>query len=371
VKIVQLVTYISADGAFGGPVSVAISQAIELAALGHEVQLLAGWDGRAVVDAPGVDVRLFRTRKFLPVGFSGLIAPGLLAHIRKNHESYDAAHVHLARDLITLPAAAYLAHRRINFVVQPHGMVVPDSRLRARILDGVVVRRVLRAATSVIAYRGVDDKALDQVSRGGASLEFLGNGVEVGSVSSAEPIHSEEIIFMARLHPRKRVMAFAEMARLLIARGVRCRFVVVGPDEGSLRELQFFIAEHALEKCFTYEGAIPYSDVRLRLSRSAAYVLPSVNEPFPVTVLEAMAVGVPCIITDSCGLAPMFLEDAAGLVTDGTPEDMADGVEHLFHDLEFRQSIIDNAHRAIRQRFSIGAVVELLLGFYRKGMART
>jgi glycosyltransferase involved in cell wall biosynthesis len=371
VKIAQVVTYISADGAFGGPVSVAVSQAIELAARGHEVQLLAGWDGRAVIDAPGVDVRLFRARKFLSVGFSGLIAPGLLAHIRKNHKSYDAVHIHLARDLITLPAATYLAHRGVNYVVQPHGMVVPDGRIRARIFDTVAVRRVLRAATSVIAYRGVDDKALDEVSRGGASIDFLGNGVDVRSVGSFEPTNSEEVIFMARLHPRKRVMAFAEMARLLTARGVRCRFVVVGPDEGNLRELESFIVEHALERAFTYEGAVPYSDVRLRLSQSAAYVLPSVNEPFPVTVLEAMAVGVPCVITDSCGLAPMFLEDSAGLVTDGTPENMADAVERLFQDPAFRQSVIANADRAIRQRFSIAAVVELLLGFYRKGMVRT
>jgi glycosyltransferase involved in cell wall biosynthesis len=351
-------------------VSVAVSQAIELAARGHEVRLLAGWDGRAVIDAPGVDIRLFRTRRLVPAGFSGLIAPGLLAHIRKNHESYDAVHIHLARDLITLPTAAYLAHRGVNYVVQPHGMVVPDDRIRARIFDAMAVRRVLRAATSVIAYRGVDDKALGEVSRGGASIEFLGNGVHVGSVGSLKPINSEEIIFMARLHPRKRVMVFAEMARLLTARGVRCRFVVVGPDEGDLRELQSFIAEHALEKVFTYEGAIPYSDVRLRLSQGAVYVLPSVNEPFPVTVLEAMAAGVPCVITDSCGLAPMFLEDSAGLVTDGSPEDMADAVERLFQDPTFRRSVIASADRAIRERFSIGAVVELLVGFYRKGMVR-
>ncbi|TFC33840.1 glycosyltransferase [Cryobacterium sp. TMT2-14] len=368
-KIAQIVTYISADAAFGGPVSVAVAQAVQLAECGHDVELLAGWDGVAEIDAPGVRVRLFHTHSLLPAGFSGLVAPGLLSHIRANHGSYDVVHIHLARDLITLPVALFLSLRGANFVVQPHGMVVPDARLRARVFDFLGVRPVLRRASSVIAYKGVDDEALSALSRGEASIEFLVNGVESGGLHDGESRTSDVVMFMARLHPRKRVMAFAEMARILSGRRVPCRFVVVGPDEGDLRELQSFIQAHMLEEVFEYEGPIPYSEVRRRLRRSGVFVLPSVNEPFPVTVLEAMAIGTPCVITDSCGLAPYFREDLAGLVTDGTPTGMADAVERLIREPDARDSIIRNAEQSIQDRFSIRAVVNILVGLYRKGIA--
>jgi glycosyltransferase involved in cell wall biosynthesis len=94
-------------------------------------------------------------------------------------------------------------------------------------------------------------------------------------------------------------------------------------------------------------------------------VLPSIDEPFPVTVLEAMAVGTPCVITDSCGLAPYFKEHEAGLVTDGTSNSMADAVELLLVSSNLRESTISNARRTIDEHFSISAVARTLEGYYR------
>jgi glycosyltransferase involved in cell wall biosynthesis len=367
VKIAQVVTYISADGAFGGPVAVAIAQAVELAAQGHDVELLAGWDGVAEVDAPGVKVRLFRTRQVIPSGFSGMIAPGMLGYLRRHRSAFDVVHVQLARDLITLPIASFLSGRKSNYVVQPHGMIKPDGRLRARVFDTIAVRRVLRDAAVVIAYRNVDEDALREVSRGAAEIEFLENGVTIAADDApADRVGTPEVLFLARLHPRKRVVAFAEMALLLKHRGVAARFAVVGPDEGELARLTSFLEENGLNEDVSYEGPIGYSAVRDRLQRASVYVLPSVNEPFPVTVLEAMAIGTPCVITDTCGIAPFFLEDAAGAVTDGSPERMADAVERLLVDPAHRTRTITNARDSIAAHFSITAVVNRLLTFYTR-----
>ena len=364
-KIAQIVTYVSDDGAFGGPVSVAVAQAVELAARGHEVELLAGWDGIAQVDAPGVNVRLFRARKLLPAGFSGLVAPGLLAYVRTHHRDYDVVHLQLCRDLVTLPVAAFLSLQKTNYVVQPHGMIRPDRRLRARIFDVLAVRRVLTHAGAVIAYKGVDDEALSTVSRGRASIRFLENGVTQDLAPVDDVLQGSEVLFMARLHPRKRVLAFADMVRILRERGINACFSVVGPDEGDLESFRRFIEANNLEEHVTYEGALPYAQVRERLRRSAIYVLPSIDEPFPVTVLEAMAVGTPCVITDSCGLAPYFKEHEAGLVTDGTSNSMADAVELLLVSSNLRESTISNARRTIDEHFSISAVARTLEGYYR------
>ena len=370
-RIAQVVTYVSADGAFGGPVAVAIAQAVELADQGHEVELLAGWDGIAQVDAPGVTIRLFRTRQLLPTGFSGMHAPGMLAYVRSHLAEFDVVHIHLARDLITLPIASFLSRRHANYVVQPHGMIKPDSRIRARVFDAVAVRRVLRDAASVIAYRNVDEGALRDVSRGAATIEFLENGVTISPDRQREfDADAIEVLFLARLHPRKRVVAFAEMAQLLKDRGIAARFAVVGPDEGDLAQLTTFVEANALDKDVFYEGPIGYENVRDRLAKATVYVLPSVNEPFPVTVLEAMAVGTPCVITDTCGLASFFLKDEAGAVTDGSPLEMADAVESLLNDPVYREATVANARDSITANFSINTVVTRLLPYYTNRLVR-
>jgi len=367
-KVAQIVTYVASDGSFGGPVAVAVAQAVELARQGHDVEILAGWDGDATLEAPGVTVRLFPVKRVAPAGFSGLVAPAMMNYLRANWRTFDAFHIHLARDLITLPAATFLSSTRTaTVVIQSHGMIVEDGRLKARLLDAIAVRRVLRRAVAVIAYPGVDGRELESVARGPVAIEHLVNGV-TEAVRHAESARSNEVLFMARLHPRKRVLAFAEMARLLVAAGdVTTTFSVVGPDEGDLPALKAFIADHGLGDQMRYEGALPYSAVRERLQKATVYVLPSVDEPFPVTVLDAMAVGTACVITDTCGIAPYFLMHNAGHVTDGAPESLADTVRQLTTDELNRKHVVANADELIKNIFSIDAVARKLVGIYARG----
>ncbi|WP_240167380.1 hypothetical protein [Streptomyces noursei] len=80
-RITHVVTLVSRDGAYGGPVSVATGQLGELAARGHEVELVALWRGAGpppdAVD--GVPLRARPARTLVPgQGFLGLFHPGLL-----------------------------------------------------------------------------------------------------------------------------------------------------------------------------------------------------------------------------------------------------------------------------------------------------
>ncbi|MCU1552986.1 MAG: putative glycosyl transferase, partial [Arthrobacter sp.] len=174
----HVVTYVSVDGAFGGPIAVAIAQLTELARQGHDVELLAGWDGKAVIDAQGVKVTLFNVRRIWPRGFSGLWAPGLARAASMRARSGAAIHIHLARDLITLSAARAVS-RNARPVLQTHGMVMPDNRLKARLLDRFFTGRVLSRASRVLALTEREQLGLTEVARGPIVLERIANGVSL------------------------------------------------------------------------------------------------------------------------------------------------------------------------------------------------
>ncbi|MCI4658240.1 glycosyltransferase [Cryobacterium sp. ZS14-85] len=365
-KIAHIVTYVSDDGAFGGPLTVAIGQAKELARRGHSVDIIAGWDGIAELAIPGVTVRLFPTRRVLPSGFSGLVSPALQSHVRRSLTTYDVVHIHLSRDLITVPVALAALRRSRRVILQTHGMVMPDSRLQARVLDAVAIRRVLHRASAVLYLTQREQQGVFTVSGGQAKLAGITNGIAALGPNTPSPISnlSNDVLFLARLHPRKRVMAFAEMARLMIGLGSSAHFSIVGPDEGDLAELSKFIAEHKLDSRLSYEGAIPPGAGAARLGQSSVYVLPSRGEVFPMTVLEALSVGTPVVIGNDCGIAPELQSRGAALVTDGSPKELSEAVSKILSEGELARDLIANGRRAVDEYFSISAVVDQLEALY-------
>ncbi|MEV8131331.1 glycosyltransferase [Pseudarthrobacter oxydans] len=361
-KIVHVVTYVSEDGAFGGPIAVAIAQLEELSRQGHEVELLAGWDGKAKLSPAGVNVRLFKVRRLRRGGFSGLFAPGLARAARAHAKAGAAIHVHLARDLVTMPAALAVASY-VKPVIQTHGMVMPDQRLLARMLDHIFTKAILRHARRVLTLTPSESQGVKDVANDSIAVETIANGLRAKDVSTRAR-RTNEILFLARLHPRKRVLAFGEMCKILVQSDVPVRCVVVGPDEGDLPRLRAFISENSLDQHLFYEGVLPTGDAIGRLSEAAVYVLPSTGEVFPMTVLEALAAGTPVVTTSSSGIAPHLVALEAAEVNDGTPEDLASAVLRLLDDEPRRAQLVVNGRVGLATKFSIEAVVRRLESLY-------
>jgi glycosyltransferase involved in cell wall biosynthesis len=371
VRIAHVVTLLSADGSYGGPSRVLEGQVNELAARGHEVDVFAGWDGVAQPEfAAGVTAHLSKAYSAIPAaGFAGLVAPKLTADLARFGSSFDILHVHLARDLITLPAAA-LGGRRGRLVVQSHGRIQPDPRLKSRVMDAALTRRVLRRRGTVLYLTPVEEAGLRAVLPS-ARLRHLRNGLKATETTLQDVDEvSNEVLFCARLHPRKRVRAFVEMAKLLSERGVRPRFVIAGPDGGDLAAMETALALLPKSVDIDYIGAIPPEQVRKRLSLARVFVLPSVNEPFPMTVLESLAAGTPAVLTDTCAIAGELLDLGAAALTDGSPPQLADAVAALLASPTAWTQQRAEGLRAIREQYSIAAVVDELESVYLELLER-
>ncbi|WP_181034714.1 glycosyltransferase [Clavibacter michiganensis] len=363
-RIAHVLPYLSADGAFGGPVAVAVEQCRELARQGHRVVLVAGWDGEVKFEVEGVDVRLFRAWKLPGLGFSGLVSHAMTAAIRRHARDFDVIHVHLGRHLLALSAANVCRRQGVPYVLQTHGMVIEDTRLKSRILDWLSVQRILESARAVLALTKAEASALGAVSADRAHVRLVRNGVAAANQAPrARDSRSPELLFLARLHPRKRVLAFAEAAAILHERGIMVRSAVVGPDEGDLQPLRAYMDAHP-NVPITYEGSIAPGAASARLAEADVYVLPSVREVFPMTVLESMAVGTPVVLTEDCGIADELRASGAALVTDGSPEALANAIERLLESAELGASLAQGMRDSIAAAFGIQAVVFDLIACY-------
>ncbi len=369
-RILSVVTLISPQGEYGGPVRVALNQARELIELGHSVTVCAAARG---FDAPptemsGVPLRLFPARQVLPgSGFAGLAAPSMWRWVAQHAKEFDVCHIHAARDLVTLPAAAIARARKVPFVLQTHGMIDRSTKLLAVPLDVVLTRPVLRGAGRILHLTPVERQGLIEVGGADLPLVELPNGVPWAG--EQERPASSEVLYLARLAERKRPALFAQVAEALSVEFPDVRFTLVGPDEGEGDTVRRTIAASAAGDRLSWEGPIPPEETLARMRRATVYVLPSVDEPYPMSVLEAMSIGLPVVITDSCGLAGIVERADAGAVVDSSPESLQDAVRDLLADPDEAQRKGLRGRAFVRDELAMSTIAGTLAELYRGVLA--
>ncbi len=367
-KVIQIATVITPDGAYGGPIRVAVNQVRGLLKAGHDVTLAAGamgFDGELPKEYDGVPVKLFPVHRMFPGhSFSSLWSPGLHRWLKTEATNADLIHLHLARDLVTLPAALIASRAGIPYVVQTHGMIVPSHHPLSTPLDFLMTRRALLGAERIFFLTPREKTSLVDVARRNLPVVALHNGVPIPSKDYDGELPAIEVLFLARLHTRKRPLIFVEMAIELHKRFPEVKFRMVGPDEGEGPVVLKAIEDSGIGDATEWEGPLSPDRTVARMRHASLYVLPSIDEPFPMSVLEAMSLGVPVVITDSCGLADVVNVTNSGAVVDHHLESLISAVAQFLEEPGRLRTAGRNAAEAVEQNFSIDAVVHHLEANY-------
>lgn len=367
-RLLHVVTLLSDDGAYGGPTSVATGQLEECAARGHQVELVALWRGASPAPARigSVPLRTRPARSLLPGRFTGLMHPLLVRDMWRSMRRADVVHIHAGRDLVSLTALGLAVLGGKKFLTQTHGMVEPRRRAAVRLFDRVYVPLLRRSRGCLVLTERERRAVAEVVGPEGPPLLNLPNGVRPSCAGTGEYRQRErEVLFLARLHPRKRPDAFVEMAALVHRKVPDARFTLYGADEGSLPRVRQLIAAHRLEEVVSYRGALGHAEALSAYAKAAVYVLPSVDEPFPMTVIEALCAGTPVVCTDTCGMADELARREAAIVIDGSPREMAEAVCAVLADDTRRDALVEAGHRAVAEAFSVHAVMDRLEAIYR------
>jgi glycosyltransferase involved in cell wall biosynthesis len=384
VRILHVIPMFHPATVYGGPSVVADQQARSLAARGNHVTVAASnvmelrprrFLRRRAAELNGVQVLYFPSRALHPPGYRSsrfpfIVSQELLKWLKDSVKGFDAMHVHFAREWVPVRAAQTSIDSGVPTFLQPHGMLGRVGGVRA-LIDRFWVARTLESATAVFALQQHESDEIKRITPHARIVE-LPNGVDFPITTEGwhegnlvDPI----ILFLARLHPRKRVTAFLEMARILTDKGVAARYRVVGPDEGDLVEARRLVRRYKLEGYVTFVGSLQGEAITREYQGSAVYVLPAVNEPFPMTVLEALSLGVPTVVTDTCFIAPLLKTNGAALVSGPQPEVLAESVMSILHEPGVAESLSCTGRRLAQTQFSSERVAERLENHYRNAHA--
>ena len=277
-------------------------------------------------------------------------------HLWRAAAGQDVVHLHSAlAPAVTIARAGLLcwvARRRgCRVILHAHGgllllWLTTPRRVR-------FVRAVLAPAHRVLAVSAALQGTLEQAI--GRRVDLVENGVDTDEFAPGPPSkHSPpRVLYVGALTPRKGVLDLLEASRLLTARSVPHELHLVGgtPSEGGPAEEQVRAAVQG-------SGAHLLGD-RQREQMPDVYraadvlCLASWYEAMPLSVLEALASGLPVVATEVGDVARVVRPgDTGALVSARDPEGLAAALEPILLDADLRRRLGGNGRRTVMQHFA-------------------
>lgn len=357
--IVHVAPYFEEGNPFGGPFSVARDLVIQLKLQNYDAILIAGTRSK-IREIDGVFSKLFRSFRIYKNGkLTGLFSPLLVLWIIFNKKNIKIIHIHLAREISTMLVGLVAKLFRIEYVTQTHGMIRKPKNFIEVVFDKIFTRIVLRNSKYVLYLTPDECKRLRDVEKYANYYEFH-NSIRIENYKIDFVKKESEVLFISRLHKNKQPLLFLKIALELANKFPNTSFVLIGPDGGELQEIEKKLSL-VNQKNVSYEGALNHNQVQNRLSRSTIYVLPTLTDVFPITLLEAMAAGCAIVTTHACEVSNLLTENNFGLVTEPSEDELLKAIESLLRNKSLCKQYARNAHNyAIKNldiRSNIGTLV--------------
>jgi glycosyltransferase involved in cell wall biosynthesis len=317
----------------GGPYHVhAMSR--DQAAMGHDVTVLTVGE-RGEEDRDGYRV----VRRPATVSALGNdISAGVARYLHQYADEYDVIHAHSHLYFSTNLAAIARRLGGPPLAITNHGLysqTAPEAVFDAYLRT--VGRSTFDRADAVFCYTEEDRERLREVGVS-APIAVVPNGIDTsrftpdGPTSERLPDTGPIVLFVGRLVEGKRPRdAVAALGRLRETHP-DAQLIICG--DGPLREgVERAAAERGLTGAVSLLGHVPYDEMPAVYRGADALVLPSRAEGLPRTVLEALASGIPAVVSDLEQVAPV-VEGVGQTVPVGDVDGFADALRAVLDGTE-------------------------------------
>jgi len=317
---------------------------------------------RTALQGRGVPVTMLRSKPGGPLaGFGDVLTLyDLLRLIQKRRVAILHTHEFFMTMLGLL--ASWLTG--VPLVATVHGKNYYADRFRRRI----VYRLAGRLAEQVVAVsEDVRSFLAERVGISPTMVRVVPNGVPIDEQPSGEKIsalrrslglepHSRVVGTVGSLYPVKGHKFLIDGAPHVIRRCPHVIFLIVG--RGGLREeLEGRVQQLGVARHFRFLGH--REDVHDLLALCDVFVLPSLSEGMPLSLLEAMGAGVPSVATRVGGVSEVVDHGKTGLlVSPGDSQALAESIIKLLEDRTLARQMGQYARDVVARRFSVSRMVD-------------
>ena len=376
---------------YGGPSTAIRGMTAALAARGVAVTVATtDADGSARMEVPldhfvhrdGVAYRYFA--RSLPGEYK--VSWPLTGWLRRHVGEFDVVHVHALFSYATIPGCRLALRAGVPYIVRPLGTLAEwslghKSWKKAPYL-ALVERPHLRHASAIHVTSEAEARAVAALGFA-APPRIIPLGVPVSSAQSvaqrAELVSRRaadagtplRVLFLSRIHPVKGLPLLIAAAERADRAGVRAvELVVAGSGEpGYVETVQALARGAGLRVPVRFLGHVEGDQRERAYAEADVFALPSSSENFGIAAAEALARGLPVVLSREVGVAPAVEAAGAGLVVGLDAESLAAALMRLARgDFDLAQMSLAARQLAVDE-YSWDRSARAMIEMYREGIA--
>ena len=310
-------------------------------------------------------------------------APSMVKTLRRTVAHYDLVHIHWLYDFSSIAAARAAMAAGVPFVVQPRGSLDPYLRkknwLVKRLYLATVGRPLLTRAAAVVftaeqerrlaSYGPRRPEWIVPVGLDGASFAHL---PPRGTFRAAFPaIDGPFLFFLGRLSPQKGLdLLLGAFERLLRTRA-DLWLVLAGPNyRGYESHVRHVAREYRVEHRVLFPGLLTHGAKLAAFVDAELFVLSSYAENFGIVITEALACGLPVVISDQVNIHRELAAANVATVVECSVGSVAAGIELALADTGLRRRIATLGPALVHAHYTWDAIVPTLVRKYTEAIAR-
>ncbi len=325
---------------------------------------------------PELRARVEAVARVVSLGTRRLAEPALFRGLGRAARAARAQVVHAHLSTATIASRLVARGLRLPHLTTIHTIPGPKAHdlPRHTLLDGWTSRLSTRlvAPTETIARAYAARWRIPA-----ARMRVIGNPPAAAAAPTAGReatrgalgVGAEErlVLCVSRLHPEKGIAELVEAAGLLRDRGVAARVAVAGSGDAE-GELTTLVARLGLGDRVALLGRRP--DVADLLAAADVFCLPSRHEGLPLSVLEAMRAGLPCVATAVGGVPDVVVDGRTGLLAPPSdPRALAAALAHVLEDRELAARLGSAGPELVAASFAPAVVAERYAALYHEVLA--
>ena len=302
--------------------------AASLATLGHQIKILVC--GQSVNDVQinsvffdklshsGAEVKVLRRRGESKYG--AVVRFHELKSVWSDVKKSDFVILNQVFELQYIAILPVLLVLKKPYVVMPHGTLTTYQRKQHRLRKFLFLPATYSLLNSAKAIFVATEQEKDQLPRflqGKGSI--VGLGIDTRDRQTQDLINSSStfnLLFMGRIAKKKRLdIALQAFALASKKSGVKMKFIVCGSgEERDMEQLKELAVALHIEAEVEFRGWVDQLEKERAFMESDCFILTSEDENFAIAAAEALAYGIPCILSSNVALASLVSNHNAGVV---------------------------------------------------------
>lgn len=287
-----------------------------------------------------------------PLGNS--FSPPIFRTLLKIKGDYDLIHAHCHLFFSTIMASLVRRLGSPPLIITTHGIMSASAPDWFNILYMKTIGKwTLKSADKIICYTQMEkDKLVDMLKIDSKKISVIPNGVDTDlfhpdpdTGKRSNQSNAITILWAGRFVRGKGVKYMIQAAKILVKEIPDLKILLVG-DGPSKGEIEGLIEKFNLKKNVIIKENISNENMPEVYQKSDIFVLPSLNEGVPKTLLEAMACGKPVVISEFPHLADM-IKNAGLMFPKGDVHALAANIKILIEDKELAQKLGNNGRNKI------------------------